>query len=103
MEAGKRAADSLDDDPLHLRCAFRRGTDARSIPRIRIPGEHTRDRSRGALVSRWTDVRRTTLNSDAVLEPEARTHTGGLVYRSEFLLPFCYPTSRHPQVLSNTE
>jgi hypothetical protein len=32
--------------------AFRRGTDARSIPRIRIPGEHTRDRSRGALVSR---------------------------------------------------
>jgi hypothetical protein len=25
--------------------AFRRGGDARSIPRVRIPGEHTRDRS----------------------------------------------------------
>src|SRR6476619_4836719 len=48
---------SLDDDPLICAvdvsgggaawnvAAFRRGGDARSIPRIRIPGEHTRDRS----------------------------------------------------------
>jgi hypothetical protein len=50
-------ADSLDDEPLICGVdvsgggaawdvmAFRRGTDARSVPRIRIPGEHTRDRS----------------------------------------------------------
>jgi hypothetical protein len=49
LEAGRRAVDSLDDDPLVCGVdvsgggaawnvmAFRRGTDARSIPRIRIP------------------------------------------------------------------
>jgi hypothetical protein len=34
--------------------AFRRGTDARSIPRIRIPGEHTRDRS--VLVGKLAEI-----------------------------------------------
>jgi hypothetical protein len=57
LEAQKRVADSLDDDPLICGVdvsgggaawnviAYRRVTDARSIPPIRIPGEHTRDRS----------------------------------------------------------
>jgi hypothetical protein len=35
-------------------CAFRRGLDARTLPRIRIPGEHTRDR--GVLVARLAEV-----------------------------------------------
>jgi hypothetical protein len=34
--------------------AFRRGGDARSIPRIRIPGEHTRDRS--VLVGKLAEI-----------------------------------------------
>jgi hypothetical protein len=34
--------------------AYRRGTDARSIPRIRIPGEHTRDRS--VLVGKLAEI-----------------------------------------------
>jgi hypothetical protein len=57
LDAQRRAAQSLPDDPLICGvdvsgggaawnvCAFRRGLDARSIPRIRIPGEQTRDRS----------------------------------------------------------
>jgi hypothetical protein len=57
LEAQKREAQYLDDEALICGVdvsgggaawnvmAFRRGTDARSIPRIRIPGEHTRDRS----------------------------------------------------------
>jgi hypothetical protein len=36
--------------------AFRRGTDARSIPRIRIPGEQTRDRS--VLVGKLAEILR---------------------------------------------
>jgi hypothetical protein len=36
--------------------AFRRGTDARSIPRIRIPGEHTRDHS--VLVGKLAEILR---------------------------------------------
>jgi hypothetical protein len=36
--------------------AFRRSTDARSIPRIRIPGEHTRDRS--VLVGKLAEILR---------------------------------------------
>jgi hypothetical protein len=36
--------------------AYRRGGDARSIPRIRIPGEHTRDRS--VLVGKLTEILR---------------------------------------------
>jgi hypothetical protein len=36
--------------------AFRRGADARSIPRIRIPGEHTRDRS--VLVGKLAEILR---------------------------------------------
>jgi hypothetical protein len=67
-EAQKRVADSLDDEPLICRVdvsgvgaawsvmAFRRGTDARSIPRIRIPGEHTRDRS--VLVGKLAEILR---------------------------------------------
>jgi hypothetical protein len=39
-------------------CLFRRGLDARTIPRIRIPGEHTRDRS--VLVARLAEVLRDT-------------------------------------------
>jgi hypothetical protein len=38
--------------------AFRRGGNARSIPRIRIPGEHTRDRS--ALVGKLAEIPRNT-------------------------------------------
>jgi hypothetical protein len=57
LSAGRREAQCLDDDPLIAGVdvsgggaawnviAFRRGLDARSIPRIRIPGEHTRDRN----------------------------------------------------------
>jgi hypothetical protein len=36
--------------------AFRRGTDARSIPRIRVPGEHKRDRS--VLVGKLAEILR---------------------------------------------
>jgi hypothetical protein len=36
-------------------CAFRRGLDARTIRRIQIPGEHSRDR--GVLVGRLAEVR----------------------------------------------
>jgi hypothetical protein len=68
MEAQKRAADSLDDEPLICGVdvsgggaawnviAYRRGGDARSIPRIRIPGEHTRDRS--VLVGKLAEILR---------------------------------------------
>jgi hypothetical protein len=68
LEAQKRPADCLDDDPLICGVdvsgggaawnvmAFRRGTDARSIPRIRIPGEHTRDRS--VLVGKLAEILR---------------------------------------------
>src|SRR5450755_3393072 len=63
-----RSAQSLADDPLVCGVdvsgggaawnvmAFRRGTDARSIPRIRIPGEHTRDRS--VLVGKLAEILR---------------------------------------------
>jgi len=62
-EAQMREPQSLLDDPLVCGvdvsgggaawnvAAFRPGGDARSIPRIRIPGEHTRDRS--VLVASW--------------------------------------------------
>jgi hypothetical protein len=36
--------------------AYRRGGDARSIPRVRIPGEHTRDRS--VLVGKLAEILR---------------------------------------------
>ena len=56
-EAQLREPQSLSDDPLIVGvdvsgggaawnvCVFRRGLDARSIPRVRIPGEQTRDRN----------------------------------------------------------
>ena len=66
LGAHQRGAQSLPDDPLvvgvdvsgggsawNVIC-FRRGLDARSIPRIRIPGEHTRDRS--VLVGRLAEI-----------------------------------------------
>jgi hypothetical protein len=65
-EAQKRVADSLDDEPLICGVdvsgggaawnviAYRRGADARAIPRIRIPGEHTRDRS--VLVGKLAEI-----------------------------------------------
>ena len=37
-------------------CAFSRGGDARTLPRIRIPGEHTRDRS--VLVGKLAEILR---------------------------------------------
>src|ERR1035437_7852058 len=67
-EAQKRPALSLPDDPLICGvdvsgggaawnvCAFRRGLDARSIPRVRIAGEHTRDRS--VLVGKLAEILR---------------------------------------------
>jgi hypothetical protein len=70
QEAQTRPVQSLDDDPLVCGvdvsgggaawnvCLFRRGLDARTIPRIRIPGEHTRDRS--VLVARLAEVLRDT-------------------------------------------
>ena len=66
LAAQKRPALSLPDDPLICGvdvsgggaawnvCAFRRSLDARSIPRIRIPGEHTRDRS--VLVAKLAEI-----------------------------------------------
>jgi hypothetical protein len=69
-EAQEREPQSLDDDPLICGvdvsgggaawnvAAFRRGGDARSIPRIRIPGEHTRDRS--VLVGKLAEILRDT-------------------------------------------
>ena len=63
-----REPQSLLDDPLVCGvdvsgggaawnvAAFRRGGDARSIPRIRIPGEHTRDRS--VLVGKLAEILR---------------------------------------------
>jgi hypothetical protein len=65
-EAQEREPQSLSDDPLICGvdvsgggaawnvAAFRRGGDARSIPRIRIPGEHTRDRS--VLVGKLSEI-----------------------------------------------
>ena len=65
-EAQEREPQSLDDDPLICGvdvsgggaawnvAAFRRGGDARSIPRIRISGEHTRDRN--VLVGRLAEI-----------------------------------------------
>jgi hypothetical protein len=65
-EAQEREPQSLDDDPLICGvdvsgggaawnvAAFRRGGDARSIPRIRIPGEHTRHRS--VLVGKLSEI-----------------------------------------------
>jgi hypothetical protein len=70
LEAQKRAAQSLLDDPLVCGVdvsgggaawnvvAFRKGLDARTLPRIRIPGEHTRDRS--VLVAKLAEVLRDT-------------------------------------------
>src|SRR6266851_4487124 len=67
-EAQKREAQSLPDDPLICGVdvsgggaawnvvAFRRGLDARTLPRIRIPGEHTRDRS--VLVGKLAEILR---------------------------------------------
>jgi hypothetical protein len=40
--------------PLWNVCVFRRGLDARTLPRIRIPGEHTRDR--GVLVGILAEI-----------------------------------------------
>jgi hypothetical protein len=76
LEAQKREAQSLGDDPLICGVdvsgggsawnvmAFRRGGDARSIPRIRIPGEHTRDRS--VLVGKLAEILRDTRPSHKV-------------------------------------
>lgn len=70
VAAQKREAQSLPDDPLICGVdvsgggsawnviAFRRGLDGRTIPRIRIPGEHTRDR--GVLVAKLAEVLRDT-------------------------------------------
>ena len=44
--------------------AFRRGGDARTLPRIRIPGEHTRDRS--VLVGKLAEMLRDTRSSHKV-------------------------------------
>jgi hypothetical protein len=67
-EAQARVPQCLDDDPLVCGvdvsgggaawnvAAFRRGGDARSIPRIRIPGEHTRDRN--VLVGKLSEILR---------------------------------------------
>jgi hypothetical protein len=64
--AMKRAPQVLSDDPLICGvdvsgggsawnvCAFRRGLDARTIPSLRIPGEHTRDR--GVLVGQLSRI-----------------------------------------------
>ena len=66
--AQQREAQSLPDDPLICGVdvsgggsswnvvAFRRGADARTIPRVRIPGEHTRDRS--VLVGQLAEILR---------------------------------------------
>jgi phage terminase large subunit len=68
--AQKRMPQSVTDDPLICRmdvsgggagwnvCAFRRGGDARSVPPIRIPGQHTRDRN--VLVGKLADMLRDT-------------------------------------------
>ena len=68
LEAQRRPAQSLSDEPLVCGVdvsgggaawnviAFRRGPDARTLPRIRIPGEHTRDRS--VLVAKLSEVLR---------------------------------------------
>jgi hypothetical protein len=68
LGAQQREAQSLPDDPLvvgvdvsgggsawNVIC-FRRGLDARSIPRVRIAGEHTRDRS--VLVGKLAEILR---------------------------------------------
>ena len=68
LAAQQRTAQSLSDDPLivgvdvsgggsawNVIC-FRRGLDARTILRIRIPGEHTRDRS--VLVGKLAEILR---------------------------------------------
>jgi hypothetical protein len=67
-KAQEREPQSLDDDPLVCGvdvsgggaawnvAAFRHGGDAQSIPRIRIPGEHTRDRS--VLVGKLAEILR---------------------------------------------
>jgi hypothetical protein len=66
--AQQREAQSLSDEPLVCGVdvsgggaawnvvAFRRGPDARTLPRIRIPGEHTRDRS--VLVGKLAEILR---------------------------------------------
>lgn len=68
LGAQQREASSLEDDPLIVGVdvsgggaawnviTFRRGLDARTIPRIRIPGEHTRDRS--VLVGKLAEILR---------------------------------------------
>ncbi len=68
IAAQKREPASLPDDPLVVGVdvsgggaawnviAFRKGNDARSIPRIRIPGEHTRDRS--VMVAKLAEILR---------------------------------------------
>jgi hypothetical protein len=66
LRPAPEAAQSLSENPLICLVdvsgggaawnvmAFRRGTDARSIPRIRIPGEHTRDSS--VLVGKLAEI-----------------------------------------------
>jgi hypothetical protein len=68
LEAQRREPESLYDDPLVVGVdvsaggpawnvrVFRRGLDARTLPRIRIPGEHTRDR--GVLVGKLAEILR---------------------------------------------
>jgi len=68
LAAQERKPDSLPDDPLIVGvdvsgggkawnvAAFRRGNDARTIPRVRIAGEHTRDRS--VLVGKLAEILR---------------------------------------------
>jgi len=64
--AQKRPVETLEDDPLIAGvdvsgggsawtvCAFRRGKDARALPRIRLTGEQSRDRN--VIVARLADV-----------------------------------------------
>ena len=67
-EAMRRLPQSLHDDPLIAGfdpsgggaawnvISFRRGYDARSIPAIRVPGEHTRGSDRSAMVAKLAEV-----------------------------------------------
>ena len=89
-DAQKREAQSLSDDPLICGvdvsgggpawnvCAFRRGGDARTLPRIRIPGEHTRDRS--VLVGKLAEVLRDTRPGRKVAAMFLDTAFGSPIY-----------------------
>jgi len=67
-EAQRRLPQSLPDDPLIAGfdvsgggaawnvISFRRGYDARSIPAIRIPGEHTKGSDRSAMVAKLAEI-----------------------------------------------